>query len=134
MNNIHTVIDNVIVTKVVRTPVPELIVSWEKPVTISGIDTTELSLSFKLNSNVQLGDEGKVLLIDGLWVFQPTDMYYKKQLQKTLPGVIGKDGDIPTMIVTSSSGFTKNLSINLESIPLIREYLNIVEAKLNGGK
>jgi hypothetical protein len=72
-------------------------------------------------------------MVDGFWKFQPTDMYYKKQLQKTLHGVIHK-GDIPTMVVSSSSGFTKTLSINLESIPLIREYLNIVEAKLNGAK
>jgi hypothetical protein len=134
MNNVHTLIDNVTVTKVVRTPYSEITVAWEKPVIVVDSETTEMNLSFHVNPNIALGDEGKLLMVDGFWMFQPTDMYYKKQLQKTLPAVIRKDGDIPTMVVTSSSGFTKNLSINLESIPLIREYLNIVEAKLQGAK
>jgi len=133
MKIIEAVIHNVTVTKVTPGRYRELYVEWELPTTIVGDPTTAMSLSLYIDPQVIVGDTGKLVLVDGYWKFQPDSTYYKNELQKALTSVIA-EGDIPTIVVSSTGGFTKTLSINLESIPYIREYLNIVEAKLQGGK
>jgi hypothetical protein len=59
--------------------------------------------------------------------------YYLKELHKPLHATLDT-GELPTLKVTSSSGETKSLSINLESLDSIRFYLDTVERKLQGVK
>ena len=134
MNNIIAMINDVTVTRLATEGHREIDLEWKTPTIILGKETTTTTLSYMVSPTIKLGDKGKLLNVDGYWKFQADSSYYKNELQKTLSSILSHEGDIPTMVVTSSSGFTKNLSINLESIDHIRRYLDIVEHKLQGGR
>ena len=55
--------------------------------------------------------------------------YCDKELEVPLKAVKEK-AEVATLVITSSSGKTKHLSINLDSIESIRAYLDITEEVL----
>ena len=60
------------------------------------------------------------------------DTSYQDELRKPLIAVLDK-GEQPTIVISSSSGQTKTLNINLNSIEDIREFLDTVEHKMRRG-
>lgn len=128
-----TTILNVTVTKVIPGMYPAIVVEWDTPVEIKRHFSSSMTLYSLVSKSTKVGDVGRLEIQDSpicvVWKFIEENQYYKKELNKTLPPVLVQ-GEVPTMVVRSSAGGTKTLSINLESIPAIRHYLNCVERRL----
>jgi len=63
--------------------------------------------------------------------------YYQEELRKRIADVLDdsvEDPCIPTIVVTTTNGSTKTLSVNLESIESLRYFLDVIENNLVGVK
>lgn len=56
--------------------------------------------------------------------------YYKNELNKVLQDISTGKGQLPAIVVSSEYQNTKYLTINLESLPAIRSFLDSVEANI----